>query len=150
MALASRLLQAAREQKELISYELDQISIELAELKRDRTASRFESQVLRDFVAQTDCDKAMRTFLKRFVPNPDEGFAAFLRHDQGRLAISQSHGLFDSSAAVLDLESGLLSRLVRGETVSLSRQGMRASRIWGSHSPRDRNKYGQIHTFGIG
>ena len=150
MALAGRLLQATREQKDLISVELDHIANELAELKRDRTASRFESNVLRDFVAQSDCDKAMRAFLKRFVPNPDEGFAAFLRHDQGRLAISQSHGLFDSAACVLDLESGLLSRLVRGDTLSLTRQEVRDSRIWDSLSPRDRNKLEQLHLFGIG
>src|SRR5450759_5635394 len=63
-ALAVGLLQATREQKDLISRELDYIANELAELKRDRTASRFESQVLRDFVVQADCDKAMRSFLK--------------------------------------------------------------------------------------
>jgi diguanylate cyclase (GGDEF)-like protein len=150
LALAGRLLDATREQKDLISFELDHISNELAELKRDRTASRFESNVLRDFVAQSDCDKAMRAFLKQFVANPDEGFAAFLRHDQGRLAISQSHGLIDSAACVLDLESDMLSRLIRGETISFNRQEVRDSRIWDSLSPRDRNKLDQLHLFGIG
>ena len=150
MALAGRLLLAAREQKELISRELEHIFDELAEVKRDRTASRFESQVLREFVSQADCDKAMRAFLRRFVPNPDEGFAAFLRHEQSRLAIAQSHGLFDGTATVLDLESGLLSRLLQGETMTLSRQEVRDSRIWDSLSPRDRNKFEQLHLFGIG
>ncbi len=150
MALAGVLLQATREQKDLISCELDHIANELAQVKRDRTTSRFEAQVLRDFVSQTDCDKAMRAFLRRFVPNPDEGFAAYLRHDQGRLAIAQSHGLFDSAVCVLDLESGLLARLIQGETISLNRQEVRDSRIWDSLSPRDRNKLDQLHLFGIG
>lgn len=149
MALAGRLLQATREHRDEIVCELDQISNELAELKRDRNAFRFESQVLRDFVAQPDCDKAMRAFLRRFIPNPDEGFAAFLRHDQGRLAIAQSHGLFDGAATILDLDSGLLSRLSKGESVSLNRQEVRDSRIWDSISPRDRNKLDQLHLFGI-
>lgn len=150
MALADRLLQATREQKDLLSIELDCISSELAELKRDRTASRFESQVLRDFITQADSDAAMRTFLRRFVPNPDDGFVAFLRHDQGRLAVSQSHGLFDSSATVMDVESGLLSRLAQNEAVTLSRSAVRDSRIWDSLTPRDRNKLEQLHLFGIG
>ena len=150
MALAGRLLLATRDQKELLSRELEHIFNELAEVKRDRTASRFESQVLREFVSQADCDKAMRAFLRRFVPNPDEGFAAFLRHEQSRLAIAQSHGLFDGTAAVLDLESGLLSRLLQGETMTLNRQEVRDSRIWDSLSPRDRNKFEQLHLFGIG
>ena len=150
MALAGQLLEATREQKDLITSELDQIANELAELKRERTACRFESQVLRDFVAQADCDKAMRAFLRRFVPNPDEGFAAFLRHDQGRLAISQSHGLFDSASTILDLESGLLSRLSKGEAVAFNRQQVRDSRIWDSLASRDRNKLDQLYLFGIG
>ncbi|HEY2251885.1 MAG TPA: sensor domain-containing diguanylate cyclase [Planctomycetaceae bacterium] len=149
MALAGRLLQATLEQRDQIAGELDQISSELAELKRDRNAFRFESQVLRDFVAQPDCDKAMRAFLRRFIPNPDEGFALFLHHDQGRLAVAQSHGLFDAAAAILDLDGGLLSRLSKGEAVSLNRQEVRDSRIWDSISPRDRSKLDQLHLFGI-
>src|SRR5258708_4501880 len=104
MALTDRLLLTTREQKALVDRELEYISEELAEARRERTASRFESQVLRDFVSQTESEKAMRAFLRRFVPNPDEGFAAFLRHDQGRLVIGQSQGLFDARATVLDLE----------------------------------------------
>ncbi len=150
MTLAGQLLEAARAQKDLITTELDQIASEMTELKRDRTASRFESQVLRDFVSQSDGDKAMRAFLRRFVPNPDEGFAAFLRHEQGRLAISQGFGLFDSASTILDLEGSMLSRLIAGEALSLNRQDVRDSRIWDSLSPRDRNKFEQLHLFGMG
>ena len=47
-------------------------------MRRERMATRFESQVLREFVAQEDHDQALRVFLRRIVPNPEEGFAAFL------------------------------------------------------------------------
>jgi diguanylate cyclase (GGDEF)-like protein len=150
MALAGGMLQASQEQKAQLFHELEHILNELAEAKRDRTASRFESHVLRDFVSQADCDKAMRAFLRRFVPNPEEGFAAFLNHDQGRLAITQSQGLFDGRSTILDLESDLLSRLLQGETLTLNRQDARDSRIWDSLSPRDRNKFEKLHLFGIG
>ena len=150
MALTARLLRATREQKELISGELESISSELAEVKRERTVSRFEALVLREFVAQADSDKAMRAFLRRFVPNPDEGFAAFLRHDQGRVATLQRQGFFDGAATVLEIDGDLLSRLAQGEAMTLNRQQVRGSRLWDSLSPRDRSKFDQLHLFGMG
>lgn len=147
---ARRELRAAQEQTDLACQELDGVSGELSDCKRDRTATRFELQVLREFVSQEDHEKAIRGFMRRFVPNADDGFAAFLRHDQGRMVISQSHGLFDGPATVLDLENDLLTRLIQGTTITLDRQQARDSRIWDSLSPRDRNKVERLHLFGIG
>jgi diguanylate cyclase (GGDEF)-like protein len=150
LTLMRRQLHATRERQELVSRELKVVADELTEVKRDRAGTRFESQVLREFIAQEDHDKALRAFVRRFVSNPNEGFAAFLKHEQGRLMISQSQGLFDGPATILDLETTLLSRLIDGETVILERQAVRESRIWDSISPRDRNKLERLFLFGIG
>ncbi len=150
LTLMRRQLHATRERQELVARELKVVADELTDVKRDRAGTRFESQVLREFIAQEDHDKALRAFVRRFVSNPNEGFAAFLRHEQGRLMISQSLGLFDGPATILDLETTLLSRLIDGETVILERQAVRESRIWDSISPRDRNKLERLFLFGIG
>ena len=150
LTFVRRQLQATRERQELVSRELKVVTDELAEVKRERAGTRFESQVLREFISQEDHDKALRAFVRRFVSNPSEGFAAFLKHEQGRLMISQSQGLFDGPSTILDLEGKLLSRLIDGETVVLDRQAVRESRIWDSISPRDRNKLERLFLFGIG
>jgi diguanylate cyclase (GGDEF)-like protein len=150
MHQARGALLSAEEQTELACRELDGLSNELSDFKRERTGTRFELQVLREFVGQEDHDKAIRGFMRRFVPNTEEGFAAFLRYDQGRMVIAQSHGLFDGAATVLDLENDLLKRLIQGTTITLDRQQARESRIWDSLTPRDRNKVQRLHLFGIG
>ncbi|MBI3861806.1 MAG: GGDEF domain-containing protein [Planctomycetia bacterium] len=150
MTLVRRQLQSTRERQELVSRELQVVADELAEVKRDRNVTRFESQVLREFVLQEDPDKALRAFMRRFVPNPNDGFAAFLRHDEGRLVITQSQGLFDGPSTIFDLDSTLLTQLAAGETIVYDRQAVRGSRIWDSLSPRDRNKLDRLFLFGVG
>src|SRR5258708_5794677 len=56
---------------------------------------------------------------------------------------------FRASSATFDVESERLSRLLRGATITLCRDEVRASRLWDSLSPRDRNKVEQLHLFGI-
>lgn len=132
-----------------VRRELKGVANELSDVKCDRTITRFEVQVLREFVAQQDCDKAVRVFMRRFVPNPDEGFAAFLQHKEGRLVIAQSHGLLARPDATVAIESDLLSRLAQGEAITLTRHAARHSRMWESLSPPDRKKIQQLHLFGI-
>ena len=141
---------SARSDHERVRQELDGVSTELGDLMRERAVTRFEAQVLREFVAQEDCEKAVRLFMRRLVPNPDEGFAAFLRVDHGRMIVTQSHGLVDAAAAPFDLESQMLSRLQRGESLTLSRPEIRDGRWWNSLASGDRNKVQQLHLFGIG
>ena len=140
----------AKKHHEHVQRELTGVTTELSDVKRHQAMTRFEVQVLREFVSQEDGDKAIRAFLRRFVPNPNEGFAAFLRHEEGRLVLSQSHGLFAGPDAAIEIDSSLLARLTRGEAVTLSRGDVRGSRMWDSFSPLDRKKIRQLHLFGIG
>jgi diguanylate cyclase (GGDEF)-like protein len=146
-----REMQEARQQREDMRRKLSGVTHELDDVKRERTANRFEAQALREFVAQEDGEKAVRSFIRRFIPNPDEGFAAFyLRREDGQLLVSQSHGLEIGPAATLDLENEFIPRLARGGMMTLSRQEARRTRLWKALSPSDRRKIQKLHLFGIG
>jgi diguanylate cyclase (GGDEF)-like protein len=140
-----------RTEHDELRRELHGVSNELTEARRERTISRFEAQVLREFVLEQDCDKAVRVFVRRFVPDPENGFAAFFsRREDGRMTASHSHGMQVRFADNLDLESDLLSRLPPGGMLTLSREETRRSRMWQSLSPPDRSKIKELHLFGIG
>lgn len=145
-----REMAGVKAEHELVRYELAGVADELQDMKRDRTVTRFEAQVLREFVAQEDGDKALRMFLRRFVPNPAEGFAAFLRHEDGRLCVAQSHGLLDDGTATMAIDKRLLPRLLRGEAISLNQHEVRFSGMWESFSPGDRRKIQRLHLVGTG
>jgi diguanylate cyclase (GGDEF)-like protein len=141
----------ARKQRDEVRRRLAGVTSELGEVKRDRTINRFEAQALREFVAQQDCEKAVRAFIRRFIPNPDEGFAAFyLRREDGQLLVSESHGLEIGPEATFDLEGEFVPRLTRGGMMTLSRQEARQTRLWKALSPSDRSKIQQLHLFGVG
>jgi diguanylate cyclase (GGDEF)-like protein len=145
-----REMAGVKAEHELVRYELAGVADELQDMKRDRTMTRFEAQVLREFVAQDDGDKAVRMFLRRFAPNPDEGFAAFLRHEGGRLCVAQSQGLLDGETASFALDKRLLPPLLRGEAIALSQHEVRYCGMWESFSPRDRRKIQRLHLVGTG
>lgn len=145
-----REMAEAKKRHDHVQRELTGITTELSDVRRHQAMTRFEVQALREFVSQDDGDKAIRVFLRRFVPNASEGFAAFLRHDEGRLVVSQSQGLLDRALAAIELEPEMFSRLMRGETLSLDRQKARQSRLWESLSASDREKIEDLFLFGIG
>jgi len=144
-----REIAEAHRRHDHVRRELNGVASELSHVKRDRTITRFEVQVLREFVSQEDGDKAVRVFMRRFIPNPEEGFAAFLQQKEGRMIVSQSHGLFAGPEAAIEIDGGLLARLAQCESVTLSRGEVRGSRMWDSFSPPDRQKIQQLHLFGI-
>jgi diguanylate cyclase (GGDEF)-like protein len=145
-----REMAGVKAEHELVRYELAGVADELQDMKRDRTMTLFEAQVLREFVAQEDGDRAVRTFLRRFVPNPDEGFAAFLWHEGGRLRVAQSHGLVGGEHATFAIDKRLLAPLLRGEAISLNPHEVRFSGMWESLSPPDRRKVQKLHLVGTG
>jgi len=145
-----REMAGVKAEREQVRCELEGITDELQDIKRDRTVTRFEAQVLREFVSQQDGDKALRLFLRRFVPNPAEGFAAFLRHDGGRLYVAQSHGMVEGGTTMLAIDKRLLPPVLRGEAVSLNQHEFRYSGLWESLSPADRRRVQRLHLIGTG
>src|SRR5204863_4803276 len=77
----SHLYRLARQRKEaeLRRQEMAGMESALNIMHKDRALARYENQILREFVSQTECDKAMMLLLRRYVPNTDEGLGAFLQ-----------------------------------------------------------------------
>ncbi len=145
-----REIDDARKLHDEVRRELHGVSSELSDARRERTINRFEAQVLREFVSQVDCDKAVQGFLRRILPSPNEGFAAFLRQDNGRMPVYQTYGMQGGPAANLDFESEILARTARDGALVLSRQEARGSRVWDSLAPFDRNRVQQLYVFRVG
>ncbi len=145
-----RDLNNARTAHEIVRRELRGMTSELDDMKRDRALNRFETQVLREFLSQENCDQAVRAFLRRIVSDRGDGLAAFLRFKEGGLSVWQSHGFVDVPPRTINFEDGLLSQLTAGETVTLNRIEARRSRFWDSLSPLDRNRIAELHLFPVG
>lgn len=145
-----RELSNARTAHEIVRRELRGMTSELDDLKRDRALNRFETQVLREFLSQENCDQAVRAFMRRIVSDRGDGFAAFLRFKDGDLSVWQSHGFVDVPPRTINFEAGLLSQLTAGDTVSLNRIEARRSRFWDALSPLDRNRIAELHLFPVG
>src|SRR5262249_31351307 len=145
-----RAMAQAESQYGAVRCELSGVTGELDDVRKDLAVERFEAEVLREFVAQLDGDKALRTFLKRLVPAPGTGFAAFLRNAAGRMVVSQSYGLQAGPTVKFELGDELLARLGEAGTITLDRQAVRQAPLWASLSPAERKKIGQLHLFRIG
>ena len=91
--------------------QVDHLSVEMLQLERERMTHRLENQILRDVLTQTECRKAVNVLLKRFVPNPDDGFAAFVLFDSVSDPIIQSRGLHEESLETLVIPEDVRDQL---------------------------------------
>lgn len=144
-------LRQSRCQEQHYQNELHGLEEALNQIHKDRALTRIENQILRDFVGQTECEKAMGLLLRRFIPNPDEGFAAFLRFDdRGVLGIVKSRGLSTASIDRLTIDQALLARLKRHETVILEDLALRDTQLLSRLTQQDRAKVRQMYLLSVG
>lgn len=122
----------------------------LNRLQKDRTIMGRENQILREFVAQTECEKAVGLLLKRFVANPDVGLAAFLRLENGLPHLSQKRGLSAAAADHFEVDEPIMHTLRQGNSVVLEGSELVTSLLWSRFDARDRNKTRRIALFPVG
>jgi hypothetical protein len=91
--------------------QVDTLSLEMLQLDRERMVHRLENQILRDVLTQSDCRKAIAILLKRFVPNSDDGFAAFVMSDIGTDPSVYARGLTTESVDALVLPDEIRDQL---------------------------------------
>jgi diguanylate cyclase (GGDEF)-like protein len=82
--------------------------------------------------------------LRRFVPNPDDGFAAYLRLYPLPGVVRHSRGLSEASRRTLVLDAEILELLRLDKTIVLESHALLNSRLLRSLSPDDRNKVRQL------
>lgn len=151
-----RLSQSQSEREQLRrateSYrsEMAELETELNMIQRDRTLVKLENQILREFVAETECDRALALLLRRYVSSTRDDFAAYLACRDGEFTVTHSRGLFASWGwEKIAVDSPLLEELRKGEPVVLQESGLYSSRLFASLPPADRQRVCQLFLLGV-
>jgi diguanylate cyclase (GGDEF)-like protein len=123
---------------------------ELNTVQKDRTLTNLENHILREFVEQTEIDQALGLLLKRFIPNPAHGFAAFITLGIGGSTVGRSRGLSEQSCCSLKLSDELKDRVARQRAVVLADAELWDHEILGGLAQEDRGKVRQLHLIAVG
>lgn len=140
----------SRRETDRYRHEVAGLETTLASVQKDRTLTKYENQILREFVSQTECDKALGLLLRRFVPNTEQGFVALLQFQSNGLAITHSRGLSEASCARLTIDESLQEQLGQCRSVFLDGAALQRSGLWASLVGKDRAKVRQFFLFGVG
>jgi diguanylate cyclase (GGDEF)-like protein len=127
--------------------EFIQLAAEREDLERDRFLVRIENQILREFATASDVQKACRSLLKYFAPNPSRHFAAWLRLEESRLVTEESRGLSKTSRSDWQLLASDLAIPGDEEFLYLKGRELRQSDLWLRLSPEDRRKTEEVFFF---
>jgi diguanylate cyclase (GGDEF)-like protein len=133
--------------------EMNALQDDLQSVQRDRTMSRLENGILREFVAQTEIKTALELMMRRFVPHTGEGFSAFLKWTpdaEPEYEIYQSRGLSEESCRDLHIDDELRQRIIRERVVVLDGSDAGFVMLWQSLSPTDRRKIQQLNLAALG
>src|SRR5262249_19626086 len=126
------------------------LECELSVVEKDRTLARYENQILREFLSQTDCERALQLLLRRFAPTPEEGFAAIVETHKNPPIVLASRGLTDQSLDRLTLDPELASKALDEQVVQLSVTDIQPTAFWTRLAGTDRSKVKQLFLLGLG
>lgn len=143
-------LSQTREEARRFRDEVSDLSDTLNTVQRDRNLTRYENQILREFMCQTECDKAVGLLLRRFIPNTDQGFAAFLQYSDQGLQIAHSRGLSQPSCARLQIDATFQAELKKERSIVLEGAALQRSALWASLFSKDRPKVRQFYLLSVG
>jgi diguanylate cyclase (GGDEF)-like protein len=143
-------IKRARQEQEQCSRELSEVATELIAAQRDRSLTRHENQVLREFLEEPDGERALKGILRRLAPRSDENLAACLRVRPAGWSVEYGIGLGAPPIEGLEVDRVFHQRLLRGEAVVLAGEMLRSSRLWATLPPAIRVKVRELYLFGIG
>jgi diguanylate cyclase (GGDEF)-like protein len=144
-----RLTQERKRNQEYRS-EMDGLEVELEGVQKDRTLSRLENHILREFVSETELSKALELLLLRYTPNRDDGLGAFVEIQDHNQVVVHSRGLADESLSKLQVDSALLDMLSVERLLMLEGSQLKESRILDGLSLIDRGKVQRLFLVAIG
>lgn len=133
-----------------ICHEMDEIEGELEGVQKDRTLSRLENHILREFVCQTEIGKALEVLLRRYVPDPATGLGAFLHNAPAGSRLSRSRGLSDETQRMLRIDADLLDQVARERVLVLEGPELVGHAITRCLSNEDRGKLRRLHLIAVG
>jgi len=130
--------------------EVDDLSIEVLQLSRERGLQRLENQILREVLLLGDCQKAIGHLLRRFIVNPDDAFGLFMPLDPASDMPRQSRGLSEDSIKNLVLNHQILQRLREEKAIVWPTPNAVNCPFFSMLSPADRRKARHLFLVGIG
>jgi len=92
-----------KEESDRIRSEMRGLEGELHVVQKDRMLTHLENHILREFVSQTEPDRALDLLLRRFVPSKYDGFGIFLIYESGVPHVLHQRGLSASSLDSLEI-----------------------------------------------
>jgi diguanylate cyclase (GGDEF)-like protein len=147
-----RLSEASRE-SERRRDEVKTLQSDFRSAQWDRTLSRLENSILREFVALSGIDKSLELLMRRFVPNCDTGFGVFLQcsvADGQQYGVRHSRGLSGESREQLRVDDDLLRKVVRERVLVLTVAELQSSTLLRSLSATDRRKVSRLNLVAVG
>lgn len=138
-----------RRDRKQFRRQIDGLESQLSTMQRERQLSRYENQMLREFVSQSDSQRAISLVLRRLVPNSDEGFACFLRCEVEALHTDQTRGLTRESHPERMIDAELLRRIRAEKVLQFDLASVRSSTIWEALSGFDRAKVRQLFLMAV-
>lgn len=139
-----------RQHLERCRLEIQGMQDELSTVHKDQTLTQLENNILREFVEQTELDHALELLLRRFIPDPKHGFAAFLSLGPGGSSIERSRGLSNESLSGLKLDDELKRRVDRERIIRLTTSELLKHDLLTGLSLGDRGKVREIYLVGVG
>ena len=129
--------------------EAEGLNVELLQVCRERNLQRVENQLLREVLSHTECSKAIHGLLRRYIPSPDDAFAAFLPCDPHGGAVAQSRGLSAESLAELRCEADWLVELNLHGVLVWDAPTPGKCPLYAQLAPADRRKARQLFAFAV-
>jgi len=123
---------------------------ELHDTKSRHSMSCLENHILREFVSQTELQKALKLLLRRFVPNPACGFSAVIEVSEHLQRLVSTRGLNSRSIDNLRLSSELMEKVRISDVTLLEGNELHKSCLLKSLSKDDRGKVSRIYLLPIG
>ncbi len=140
---------SSRNRNSAYKNQIDGLSTELSNLARDRQINRYENQLLREFVTQSDSGRAIALVLRRILPTTEEGFVVFFRPEGDRFVVDQSRGLSSEGRLTIAIDDSLLAQLITDPTIVLESQTLQRSALWASLNGLDRAKARSLFLLGM-
>jgi len=143
-------MKSASQQSDYYMRQIDTIEQELDAVEKDRTLSRLENHVLREFVTQTDTDRAIQFLLRQFAPNTRTDFAAFIRCDRQNDIVVASRGLSEPSQDNLCIGRREHRRLRRQRVIVIEGEKLHRTECLTGITRSDRGKIRQLFLIATG
>jgi len=146
------LYRALQNKRQTQRYErqCQQYECELSDINRDRVISQLENRILREFVSETDFDRALVVLLRNFVPLPENGFCACVKMHGEQAEVFQSRGLSEESLSTFSIDEDLQKKVSREEVVILEGSKLFDSDLLKRLSRSDRRKVETLYLIAFG